>query len=241
MYTHRVSGKVFFCVAAVLVAGCQQLFHSELDYAEQYCRNEHAKHCREVQDEFNDFQQQLKKAVSAKFTRVVGDCCCTGGELQPLKDVAVSKAEFAELVSILAQAQALPPANQEVVLPIKYAPKSPGEKATLVVPDRPEFINDGLRLYDAKGEVVIVLGMHGGIGRIQNAESYRAQLYNRPDILLSDAAIDRLTSLRAYSVFLKQMQKDFDQEDLPGLRSSGETPEEIKRLRPSRYVIVDTP
>lgn len=34
MYTHRVSGKVFFGVAAVLVAGCQQLFHSEPDYAE---------------------------------------------------------------------------------------------------------------------------------------------------------------------------------------------------------------
>lgn len=241
MNIHRVSVKAF-CVALVLVAGCQQLFREEISYAEQYCRNRHAEHCRKVADEFNSFQQDLKKAVRAEFSRVVGDCCCTGADLQPLKDVAVSKEEFSELVSILAQAQAVPPANQEVVAPIKYAPKSPKEGAALVVAERPDFIiNDGLRLYDANGDVVITLGMHGSIGRIRDAESYRARGYDRPDILLSDEAIDRLTSLRAYSAFLKQLQKDFDREDLPRLRREGKTPEEIERFRPSRYVIVDTP
>ena len=62
---------------------------------------------------YEEFMRHLNKAAKAEFSRVRGDCCCTGAELPPAKGTKLTQSEFAELKDILSQGQQLPLKKRE--------------------------------------------------------------------------------------------------------------------------------
>lgn len=81
---------------------------------------EYAKHCRNRQQVFDNFQQKLAQAATAEFCRVTGDCCCSGGDMPPVKAVKLSHSELTSLRDIMSHASAAPPIPENEFLPQFY-------------------------------------------------------------------------------------------------------------------------
>lgn len=185
-------------------------------------------------------------AVRAEFSRVVGDCCCTGGDLKPLESVELNDAEFAVLKSILAEAKPAPYVEDEVLAPLDKAPKSREEVPVEVC--RPEFINDALRLYDAQNECVYTLATYGSIVRESDAAAMSKIIRWNPDdepLVLPDAALEQFLALPSYQLFIQRKVEDYRKHALPEILKEiqyGHSKlEEAERCKPKVQNIIYRP
>ncbi len=215
-------------------------------FAEKWCQEKIATHHQAVDAHFAHLQRALNVAVRAEFSRIVGDCCCTGGDLKPLESVELNDAEFAVLKSILAEAKPAPYVEDEVLAPLDKAPKSRDEVPVEVC--RPEFINDALRLYDARGECVYTLRDYQAIVRESDAAAMSKTLRQIPGdepIVLPDAALARFLALPSYQLFISRQVEDYRKRALPEIlkeiQYGHSKPEEAERCKPKVQNIIYRP
>ena len=236
--------RILPLVAAVVVwlpTSCQQVQESpQPSYAEVWQCRQMGTHHTMVVTMFAEFQNALKRAHHAEFSRVRGDCCCTGADLEPIKTVKPGKAEFAELMEILAQAQTPPTVDADVLAPLSMAPKE-GEfdYANMVVMPQLNHICDALRLYDAENTCIYELELYNSIAKESSAPAIRRT--NRHGdtqlIMLPDAMVDKFLRLPSYQKFVKRRADIFKKQTEPQMRkdvaAGHATEEDIEKCRPS--------
>lgn len=233
--------------AVSLLGACRQINSLfQPTFAEKWCQEKIATHHQAVDAHFARFQSALNVAVRAEFSRVVGDCCCTGGDLEPLESVELNATEFAILKSILAKAKPAPYVEDEVLAPLDKAPKSREEVPVEVC--RPEFINDALRLYDAQNECVYTLATYGSFVRESDAAAMSKIIRWTPDdepLVLPDAALEQFLALPSYQLFIHRKVDDYRKHHLPlileEIKLGHSKPEEAERCEPKAQKIIYRP
>jgi len=238
---------LMFVGGVSMLGACRQINSVfQPTFAEKWCQEKIAQHHREVDAHFARFQSALNVAVRAEFSRVVGDCCCTGGDLKPLESVELNDAEFAVLKSILAEAKPAPYVEDEVLAPLDKAPKSREEVPVEVC--RPEFINDALRLYDAQNECVYTLATYGSFVRESDAAAMSKIIRWNPDdepLVLPDAALEQFLALPSYQLFIQRKVDDYRKHVLPEIlkeiQYGHSKPEEAERCKPKVQNIIYRP
>ena len=232
--------RVGVIVGGALVTACSLIDgeQSAPSYAEMWQQQQMNEQRSRIANDFAKWQQALAVTVRAEFSRVRGDCCCTGAELEPLKTVKVGKAEFGELMSILQQAEAPPAVDMDVYAPMSRAPQSADTHHPVHVVGPPFIINDALRLYDATGKCVFELKLYTSIGRKSDVPQLRRQDRERftTHLILPDAEVDKFLNLPSYQAFVKQRKDAFSKNNEPRMRkdvrNGKATEEDIELCRP---------
>lgn len=227
-------------LGGALVTACSLMDGEQTapSYAEQWQQRQMNEQRSHIANDFAKWQKALAVAVRAEFSRVRGDCCCTGAELEPLKTVKVGKAEFAELMRILQQAEAPPAVDMDVYAPLSRAPQSSDAHHPVHVVGPHFIINDALRLYDATGKCVYELSLHTSIGRKSDVPQLRRQDRERftTHLILPDAEVDKFLALPSYLAFITERQEAFRKNNEPRMRKdvrNGKATEaDIERCRP---------
>lgn len=179
----------------------------------QYAREASARHEQERDTRFADFRNKLAQARSAVYMRQRGDCCCTGAELPPVGKVALSAAEFQELMSILSLATAPPLMNEAHILtPYEARARQTADgswqvekEERLVASITPPPPVDQLRLLDARGKALVSIAIGNGLDKISRQEKYTHAIWERNYLhaLLPDEAFTRYENLPSRQKFLK--------------------------------------
>lgn len=230
-------------LAALVSVSCQQVEEpAQPSYAEVLQSQQIGMHHTAVVTMFDEFQKSLKRAQRAEFSRVRGDCCCTGAELEPIKTVKVGKAEFAELMDILSQAQTPPLVDVDVLAPLlSLTPEVADFFACANVVPIPQlnYICDALRLYDAENTCVYELELYNTIGKETAVPSIR-RTYRHGDtqlIILPDAVVEKFLNLPSYQKFVQRRLDSFKKKVEPMMRkdvTAGKaTEEDIEKCRPN--------
>lgn len=230
-----------------LLGACRQINSVfQPSFAEKWCQEKIERHHQEVDAHFARFQSACNVAVRAEFSRIVGDCCCTGGDLKPLESVELNDAEFAVLKSILAEAKPAPYVEDDILAPLDTAPKSRDEVPVEVI--FPNFVNDALRLYDTRGECVYTLRDYQAIVRESDAAAMGKTLRQIPGdepIVLPDAALERFLALPSYQLFISRQVEDYRKHALPEIlkeiQYGHSKPEEAERCKPKVQNIIYRP
>ncbi len=249
MFNFMRNKKLFFIFmgAVSLVGGCRQINSVfQPTFAQKWCQERIESHHSAVDEHFARFQRACNVAVRAEFSRIVGDCCCTGGDLKPLESVELSEAEFAVLKSILAEAKPAPYVEDDILAPLATAPKSRDEVPVEVI--FPNFVNDALRLYDARGECVYTLRDYQAIVRESDAAAMSKTPRQIPEdepIVLPDAALERFLALPSYQLFISRQVEDYRKHHLPEIlkeiQYGHSKPEDAERCKPKVQNIIYRP
>lgn len=228
-------------VLALLPLSCQQVEEpAQPSYAEVWQSQQLGRHHTMVVTMFDEFQKALKRAHHAEFSRVRGDCCCTGAELEPIKTVKVGKAEFAELMDILSQAQTPPLVDVDVLAPLSMAPNEASFAYASVEPI-PQFnyICDALRLYDAENTCIYELELYNTMGKESDVPliSRRNRHGDTQLIILPDALVEKFLNLPSYKKFVKRRADVFKKHAEPKMRqdvaTGNATEADIEKCRPN--------
>lgn len=226
----KVRHLLILTCALALLPGCvQQQIQQRQDAMAQaradYRSREHARVCRELQQEFNAWQNALSTVVRAEYRRVP-EIDMMGDDATPIDPVSLSRPEVAELVDILRQGQPVPPPSAETITPRGSEPLVYNEHFEIVERAKNpsiacpiDFTLDWLDLYDTSGtSIQPPLRAWGSVGRLADAERYRERWGGpaaaRPFILLPEEAWQRFINQPAREQFRARVNKGNRPDDI---------------------------
>ncbi len=206
--------RMLILVTAATAVGCQQLqlWSEQAKYNrkhEEWCLRDYNSHVENLSSGVTKLHQSLPKAVRAEWQWIY-DCDACDDSLLPAP-VKLNRDEFAQVVTLLGQAKAMPPLPQSAFM--TPAPRlKPDSQGNVLFPVQinPIYSSCGgvapvLVFYDINNEVILYWDKSTTIPLSHEAEHLHKKAPLRPGLVLPDAAYRQLHSLPSA---VKVRQKD---------------------------------
>lgn len=213
-FIHKIRPIAALCLAALGVCSCQQLqlWSKQAEYNrkhEEWCLNEYNSHVEALSSGLAKLHKSLPKAVRAEWQWIY-DCDSCYASLLP-RPVKLSRDEFAQVVTLLGQARAMPPLPQSAFMTpaprLKLDSRGNVCHPVLLNPmySRCAGVSPLLVFYDIDNEVILYWDESTTIPISRETEHRHKKAHLRPNLVLPDAAYQQLHALPSA---VKVRQKD---------------------------------
>lgn len=197
----RILASTALCLAAVVLNSCQQiqLWSEQAEYNrehEEWCLKEYNSHVDELSSGLAKLHKSLPEAVRAEW-KWLYDCDACDDSLLPAP-IKLGRDEFAQVVTLLGQAKAMPPLPQSAFM--TPAPRlnldSQGNILRPVLLDPMHSTCGGvspvLVFYDIDNEVILYWDESTTIPVSREPAHRHEKAHMRPNLVLPDAAYQQL-------------------------------------------------